>query len=113
MVIPLVALMAGAVSCGACHPAIWESYRQTAHSLSSSRASSDSIRGSFVPGHNLLRTGVKDVYFKMERQADAFYMTAYDHGMTRRERFDLVMGSGRRGQSYLYRKDGTLYQLPV
>ena len=32
---------------------------------------------------------------------------------THSERFDLVMGSGRRGQSYLYWKGGLLYQLPV
>ena len=113
MVSLLVALMAGAPSCGSCHQAIAESYRQTAHSLSSSQAGSDSIRGSFVEGRNVLHTGVADVYFKMERQGDAFYTTAYDHGSSRRERFDLVMGSGRRGQSYLFWKKGILYQLPV
>jgi predicted CXXCH cytochrome family protein len=105
--------MAGTPSCGSCHPAIWESYRQTAHSLSSTKASSDSIRGSFVKGHNVLRTENPDVYFQMERQGEFFYVTAHDHGATRRERFDLVMGSGRRGQSYLFLKNGTLYQLPV
>ncbi len=113
MVNLLIALLAGAPSCGACHQAIWESYHQTPHSLTSARATSDSIRGSFVEGHNVLHTGVDDVYFKMERQGEAFYVTAYEHGVARRERFSLVMGSGRRGQSYLYLKNGTLYQLPV
>jgi hypothetical protein len=113
MVNLLVALMAAAPSCGACHQAIWDSYRNTAHSLSSSRASSDSIRGSFVEGHNVLRTGVPDVYFKMERQGDGFYATSHDHGVSRRERFYLVMGSGRRGQSYLFQSNGKLFQLPV
>jgi hypothetical protein len=113
MVNLLVALMAGAPSCGACHAAIWESYQQTAHALTSSRASPNSIRGSFVEGHNVLRTASDAVYFKMERQGEAFYVAAYDHGKTRRESFDLVMGSGRRGQSYLFRKDGSFFQLPV
>src|SRR5436305_1465152 len=113
MVNLLIALMAGAPACGSCHQAIQESYRHTAHSLSSSPATSDTIRGSFVEGHNVLRTGVPDVYFKMERMGEAFYATAFDRGTTRRERFDLVMGSGRRGQSYLFRKNGSLYQLPV
>ena len=36
----------------------------------------------------------------MERQGDGFYVTSHDHGVLRRERFYLVMGSGRRGQSY-------------
>jgi len=113
MVSLLVALMAGTAGCGSCHPAIWESYRQTAHSLSSTKAGSDSIRGSFVAGHNILRTGNPDVYVEMDRQPESFYVTAYDHGATRKERFDLVMGSGRRGQSYLFQKNGKIYQLPV
>jgi hypothetical protein len=113
MVVFLIALVAGAPSCGSCHQAIQESYRQTAHALTSSRASSDAIRGSFVTGHNVLRTASKDVYFRMERQDDAFYVAAYDHDVVRRERFALVMGSGRRGQSYLFDKRGALFQLPV
>ena len=109
----MLALLAGIASCAPCHDAVVESYRQTAHFQTSSRASPDSIRGSFESGKNLLRTHVPDVYFRMERRGDGFYQEAYDHGKTHRERFDLVMGSGRRGQSYLYLKNGTLYQLPV
>lgn len=54
-----------------------------------------------------------EVRFRMERKGDAFYQTAYDHGRRQSERFDLVLGSGRRGQSYLYWKGGLLYELPV
>src|SRR5205814_1023973 len=74
MVNLLVALMAGTVSCGSCHQATWDSFRQTAHFLSSSRATSDSIRGSFVKGHNVLRTGAADVHFEMERRGDGFFV---------------------------------------
>src|SRR5437764_14602251 len=109
MVNLLVALMAVAPPCGGCHQAIWDSYRQTAHSLSSSRASSDSIRGSFVEGHNVLRTGASDVYFKMERQGDGLYVTSHDHGVSRRERIQLLMVSGRRGQSCIALKNGTRF----
>jgi hypothetical protein len=49
----------------------------------------------------------------MERRGDGYYQTAWDRGRTRSERFELVIGSGRRGQSYLYRKGPLLYQLPV
>lgn len=113
MVNLLIALMAGTPSCAACHQAIQESYRQTAHALTSSRASSDTIRGSFVAGHNLLRTASEEVYFRMERRDETFYVVAYDHGAVRRERFSLVLGSGRRGQSYLFDKGASLFQLPV
>ena len=49
----------------------------------------------------------------MEQRPDGFYQTGYERGRTRTERFDLVLGSGRRGQSYLYWKGDLLFQLPV
>jgi hypothetical protein len=113
MVIPVAALLAGMASCGPCHPAIAESYARTAHFRTSSRAGPETIRGSFEAGHNLLRTRDPEIYFRMERRGDSFYQVAEDHGTTRAERFDLVMGSGRRGQTYLYLKNRILYQLPV
>jgi enediyne biosynthesis protein E4 len=108
-----MALMAGAASCGPCHQAIEQSYPQTAHFLTSGRADASTVRGSFAEGRNILQSAVPEVYFRMERKGDAFYQTAFDHGTTHSERFDLVMGSGRHGQSYLYWKKGLLYQLPV
>lgn len=108
-----MALMAATASCGSCHQAIVESYQQTPHFLTSSKADSTTIRGSFLKGHNLLRTAVPDVYFRMEQKGEKFFQTAFDHGRTHSESFDLVMGSGQRGQSYLYWKGGLLYQLPV
>jgi len=55
------------------------------------------------------------VLFKMERRGADFYQTAVDApgNRTRTERFDIVIGSGRKGQSYLYWKNGLLFQLPV
>src|SRR5713226_4273352 len=51
----------------------------------------------------------------MERRAGGFYQTGFESGrdISRTERIDLVIGSGRKGQSYLYWKNGLLYQLPV
>ena len=105
--------MVQAAMCGPCHQAAEDSYRQTAHFLTSARADATTIRGSFVEARNVLPTAAGGVYFRMERKGDSFYQTAVDHGNTHSERFDLVMGSGRRGQSYLYWKNGLLYQLPV
>jgi hypothetical protein len=108
-----LAWMMGAASCGPCHQAVSQSYEQTAHFRTSARANSTTILGRFVEGHNVLRTVDPEVSFRMERKGDAFYQTAIDHGRTHSERFDLVLGSGHRGQSYLYWKSGLLYQLPV
>src|SRR2546426_7531018 len=51
----------------------------------------------------------------MERRKGAFYQTGVDSAQSRArtERIDLVVGSGRRGQSYLYWRNGLLFELPV
>jgi len=94
---------------------------ETAHFNTSSLADALSIKGSFSEGQNVLRTRREGTYFKMEQGAsegkDPFYQTAYQttHSAvkSRTEQIDLVVGSGRKGQSYLYWKNGLLFQLPV
>ncbi len=50
----------------------------------------------------------------MERKGDSFYQTAYHSGKEYLSKpFDIVIGSGRKGQSYLYWDNKKLYQLPV
>ncbi len=104
-------------SCRACHQAIFDSFVRTAHFQTSSHADARSVKGNFADGHNALRTQLESVHFKMERRGDGFYQTGYETmGVTSRERterLELVIGSGRKGQSYLYWKAGLLYQLPV
>ena len=58
-------------------------------------------------------TRVDGVYFRMERRGDGFFQTGVQAGRSQSEPFDLVIGSGRRGQTYLYWRDGLLFQLPV
>jgi hypothetical protein len=63
----------------------------------------------------VLRTRVPDVYFVMERRTDGFYETSVDSAKDDRRtaRIDLVVGSGRRGQTYLYWSNEQLFELPV
>src|SRR5438876_2630342 len=90
--------------CEACHREIVATFRETAHFHTSADASARSIKGQFAAGRSVLRTGSPGIYFRMERHDDAFYETAVDsaRGQSRTERIDLVVGSGRRGQTYLY-----------
>jgi len=106
---------AHAMPCKACHEALFNAFAQTAHFKTSAEASAQSIKGRFADGHNVLRTGTAGIYFKMERRRGAFYQTGADsaRSTSRTERIDLVVGSGRRGQSYLYWKNGLLFELPV
>src|SRR5256712_748808 len=104
-----------AMPCKACHETIFNTFAQTAHFKTSAEATAQSIKGSFIEGHNLLRTRADGIYFKMERRKGAFYQTGVDSAQSRArtERIDLVVGSGRRGQSYLYWRNGLLFELPV
>jgi len=104
---------AGSASCASCHNEIYKSHIQTAHYLDSRPASKEFIKGSFAPGKN------KFVYNKwmevvLERKKEAHFQTAYINGIEyQSEPFDIVIGSGRKGQTYLFWNDNKLYQLPV
>ena len=102
-------------SCRECHEQIVANYVQTAHFNTSSEASAATIKGPFVEGRNVLQTRSEGVSFTMEHRKDGFYQTASDtkQNLSRSERFGVVIGSGRKGQSYLYWSHGVLLQLPV
>jgi hypothetical protein len=105
--------LAAALDCAACHRDIAARFSRTAHANASRVAGAGSILGSFEEGANRMFTRAPGVYFLMERRPDGFYQTGFASGRSHTERFDLVIGSGRRGQSYLYWKDRSLLQLPV
>ena len=102
-------------TCESCHKQIVESFVRTAHFKTSVEATAQSVKGHFNAGQNILRTHVSAVYFTMSRRADGFYQTGVD--LSRRTvnsaRIDMVVGSGRRGQTFLYWQDHLLYELPV
>ena len=104
---------AGSASCASCHNEIYKNHIQTAHYRDSRPASKESIRGSFTPGKN------KFVYndwteVVLEQKNNKFFQAALINGIEiQREPFDIVIGSGRKGQTYLYWHENDLYQLPV
>jgi hypothetical protein len=114
----------GDSSCLSCHRDRGLSYLHTAHYLTSQAGNREGILGSFQAGTNVLmildpataedRPGL---FFKMEARRDGYYETAVSGlpGLLqqRSERMDIVIGSGVRGQSYLYWQGDQLYELPV
>lgn len=104
---------AGSAICANCHKDIYESHIKTAHYLDSRPAIKEFIKGNFLPGKN------KFVYNKwmevvLEQKKDSFFQAAYINGTEfQSEPFDIVIGSGRKGQTYLYWNGNKLYQLPV
>src|SRR2546425_1933097 len=116
LVVAPVRLVAQEVSpCQACHQAIVASFLETAHFRTSAEATPHTVKGRFAEGHNLLRTSSESVYFRMERRGGVSYQTGIDlrRGISITKRIDIVVGSGRRGQSYLYWSRGLLFELPV
>jgi hypothetical protein len=108
----------GNASCLSCHANKAERYISTAHALTSSMATAETIHGKFARGANTLRTANSDLYFRMQAEGGGFTQTAIlrtsaTQVMTRMERMDIVVGSGRKGQTYLYWDGDGLFQLPV
>jgi len=103
-------------TCLSCHEK-QRTYLTTAHHLTSQSATASSIAGSFAPGKNILRTQ-RELLYRMDAKPDGFFQTGVlgtpPDTISLSERFDFVIGSGRKGQTYLYwGKDDQLFQLPV
>jgi hypothetical protein len=114
----------GDSACLPCHRDQALSYVHTAHHLTSQPGVKIAILGSFQPPSNVLMIAdpatAEDgpgLYFRMDARSDGFYETAVTGwpGLVqeRSERTDVVIGSGVRGQSYLYWHGDQLYELPV
>jgi hypothetical protein len=115
---PEAGAFVGDGECSKCHRDKVTSYHRTAHFMTSSLPSEDTIHGSFKPGSDTLVTVNPNLYFLMEVNAKGYFQTANMRTsptvvMTRSERIDVVVGSGRKGQSYLFWDGDLLFQLPV
>ncbi len=107
------ASFAGSASCVNCHKKIYDSHMSTAHFLTSATADEKNIRGSFETGNNTFE------YFNgdkvaMEKRANGFYQVAYINNIEKKsERFDMVIGSGTKGQTFASWTNNNLFQLPI
>ena len=107
----------GDAACASCHQEKVDGFLRTAHHRTSQVADRNSIAGKFDEGENILKTSNPELFFKMEANDRGFFQTAVTgippDTASRSERFDLVIGSGGKGQTYLYWKGDQLFQLPV
>jgi hypothetical protein len=108
---------AGDEACRTCHRNKVETFHRTAHYLTSRTADKDSIAGKFTSDANILKTSNPNLFFRMDAKEKFFFQTAVQgeppYTTSRTERFDLVIGSGGKGQTYLFWKGDQLFQLPV
>jgi hypothetical protein len=107
----------GDQACGPCHLEMIDSFHQTAHYVTSRLPARNSILGSFSPEANTRTTSNPELSFRMEQKQDGFFQTAVQgiapYTTEHTERFGLVIGSGGKGQTYLFWKEDRLFQLPV
>jgi hypothetical protein len=112
------ATLVGDQACAACHQEKEHSFHQTAHSKTSSLPSAETIHGKFSQGSDTLKTANPNLSFVMEGGEKGFFQTAHmktspSEELSRSERIDIVVGSGRKGQTYLFWDGDQLFQLPV
>ncbi len=107
------AAYAGNEKCATCHKDVYENHLLTAHHLTASPADSTSVMGSFTKGSNTYNYTTA-IQLAMEKRDSGLYQVAYVKGEEKKAmRFDITIGSGVMGQSYLNWRGNRLYQLPI
>ena len=108
---------AGDEICSTCHREKVQTFHQTAHFLTSRMPDDHSVMGKFGAGENIVRTSNPELFFRMVKRDDGYFQTAVEgtapYVSERTERFGLVIGSGGKGETYLYWKGNQLFQLPI
>lgn len=103
----------GTDACQECHQEKHDGFVHTAHYLTSRWPSKDSIAGSFQESLNVLETKTPSVAFKMVERDNKFYQRVFFFGWEFEVPMDIVIGSSKLGQSFLYWHGDRLYQNQV
>lgn len=106
-------MLVGSVACRKCHQEIYDNYLNTAHKATSAPASIQSIKGSFLSGKNAYLFGNQDSVV-MRNTDSGLYQFNYVGGELRYAYpFGITVGSGTKGQSFLFWRDNHLFQMAV
>lgn len=104
---------AGSATCMNCHAGIAKNYAGNAHGHTTSPAMRATVAGSFHPDSNTFHYP-DEVKVMMEEKGGRFYQTAFQQGVEKASfPFDIVIGSGRKAQTYLYWNGPNAFQLPI
>ena len=103
----------GAAACRECHQNKYDSFIQTAHHLTSRPATPDSVAGPLEEGNNQLVTANPDVAFTMIQRGDRLFQQVRFYEWQFEVPFDIVFGSSKLAQTFLYWNFDSLYQMNV
>ena len=101
----------GADACRACHADKYESFIETAHHRTTRLALPEEVAGSFEEGSNRMNTSDPNVFFTMKQRGDDLYQSVqfFDWGFE--VPFDIIIGSSKMAESYLYWHGDQLFQM--
>lgn len=108
----------GAGACRECHAELTQGWEATAHARTGQIVSEADFPGSFEPGQNRVSTRHPGLEYEVLRSPDGTIrqkVTLERDGKvyTHSESIDIVLGSSKLGQTYLFWKGSALYELPV
>ena len=101
----------GSITCRECHQDIYKDHIETAHYHTSAVADAENIGGSFKKGKNTF--ALSDATLEMVREGKSHFQESRDKkgNLLQKQQFDVVIGSGVKGKSYLTWQDDHLFQL--
>lgn len=103
--------------CGECHRDHWTESQQSAHFRTSSEVSRETLRGHFDPPLNRVSAFGQNAWFELTAKPDGFFQEFNIDDQGKRfhheARIDLVIGSGKMGQSFASWVHDSLHQLPL
>jgi transposase-like protein len=103
----------GSEKCAACHKDIYKNHISTAHYHTGQPATANFLKGHFEKGKNTY-SYTPSLVVSMEKRDSGFYQVVTYKGEEKiAMRFDMVIGSGVMGQSFLTTRNNRLYQLPI
>ena len=103
----------GSATCANSHKDIFAKHIKTGHYLTSQPATEKFVLGSFKSGENEYDYNPLTKVV-MEKRDSGLFQVVYHQGKEKFAlHFDIVTGSGAKGQSYLYWRKNRLFQMPV
>lgn len=105
----------GSGRCITCHPDIYNSHINTAHFKSSAYVSEERVMGSLENPQNYYQLNDSSWFIMSHTKEGIFqdYFQTSKKSSAVRYKMDIIIGSGRKGQSYASWKDNELFQLPL
>ena len=105
--------LVGSTQCKKCHATIYDQFVKTAHSKTSMPANKHNVKGSFKEGENSYVFSYYDGVMMQDLDSGLYQVNFLNRKFDKAYKFDIVIGSGTRGQSYLHWNENRLFQLPI